>query len=161
MTTLAISSVFRNIRVTYCEFHFLLWEIDKKITIRVEIGIFPIPITYWLGFKIFKQNQENPNEIGIVGQSANNYPAYHEWFHSSAVRVSAPALQKSWVWLLLRPEYLQLLKLQLKLRQSLVISFFTAVSHTCNYMNPLKICTFIHKQVRAGNSWKIVTFKQR
>ena len=33
----------------------------------VTIGIFPI--AYWSGFGIFKQNRENPDEIGIVGQS--------------------------------------------------------------------------------------------
>ena len=38
---------------------------SKKI-----IWIFPIPIPYWSGFRIFKQNQDNPDEIGMVGQSA-------------------------------------------------------------------------------------------
>ena len=29
----------------------------------------------------------------------HNGPAYHEWFHSSVVRASALASQKSWVWI--------------------------------------------------------------
>lgn len=32
------------------------------------IRIFPIPIAYWLGFGILKQNQENLDKIGVVGQ---------------------------------------------------------------------------------------------
>ena len=35
----------------------------------VKIGSFPIPIAYWSGFGIFKQNRENPNEIRMVGKS--------------------------------------------------------------------------------------------
>ena len=35
----------------------------------VEIGIFPIPIAYRSGFGIFKQNRENLDVIGMVGQS--------------------------------------------------------------------------------------------
>ena len=35
----------------------------------VKIGIFPIPITSKSGFGIFKQNWENPDKIGMVGQS--------------------------------------------------------------------------------------------
>ena len=35
----------------------------------VKIGSLPIPIAYWSGFGIFKQNRENPDEIGMVGQS--------------------------------------------------------------------------------------------
>ena len=38
---------------------------------RVKIGIFPILIAYWSGFWIFKQNRDNPDEIGMVGQSEN------------------------------------------------------------------------------------------
>ena len=38
---------------------------------RVKIGIFPILIAYWSGFEIFKQNRDNPDEIGMVGQSEN------------------------------------------------------------------------------------------
>ena len=37
----------------------------------VKIGIFPIPIVYWLGFRIFKQNWDNPNEIRMVEQSVS------------------------------------------------------------------------------------------
>ena len=37
----------------------------------VKIGIFPIPIVYWLGFRIFKKNWENPNEIRMVEQSVS------------------------------------------------------------------------------------------
>ena len=39
------------------------------MTIRVEIGIFPISIAYWSGFQIFKQNQDNLDEIRMVGES--------------------------------------------------------------------------------------------
>ena len=35
----------------------------------VKIGIFPIPIAYWLGFGIFKQNRKNPDKIGMFGHS--------------------------------------------------------------------------------------------
>ena len=41
----------------------------ENIRKDVKIRIFPILITYWSGFRIFKQNQENPEEIGMVGQS--------------------------------------------------------------------------------------------
>ena len=41
----------------------------ENIRTDVKIGIFPIPITYWSGFRIFKQNRGNPDEIGMVGQS--------------------------------------------------------------------------------------------
>ena len=44
-----------------------IWNIRTD----VKIGIFPIPILSWLGFRIFKQNWENPNEIGMVGQSVS------------------------------------------------------------------------------------------
>ena len=36
----------------------------------VKIEIFPVLIIYWSRFEIFKQNRGNPDEIGIVGQSA-------------------------------------------------------------------------------------------
>ena len=38
-----------------------------NIRTHVKIGIFPILITYWLGFWIFQQNWENPDKIGMVG----------------------------------------------------------------------------------------------
>ena len=38
----------------------------ENIRIDVKIGVFPILIEYWLGFK---ENQENPDEIGMVEQS--------------------------------------------------------------------------------------------
>ena len=41
----------------------------EKIRTDVKIRIFLIPIAYWSGFRIFKENQENPAEIGKVGQS--------------------------------------------------------------------------------------------
>ena len=34
--------------------------------------ILSIPIAYWSGFGIFKQNRENSDEIGMVGQSVNS-----------------------------------------------------------------------------------------
>ena len=40
------------------------WKIWNVRT-DVKIGIFPIPIVYWLGLRIFKQN------IGMVGQSVS------------------------------------------------------------------------------------------
>ena len=33
--------------------------------------MFSILILYWSGFGIFKQNQENPDKIGVVGQSVS------------------------------------------------------------------------------------------
>ena len=63
------SSDFWDIRVKYSAFHFLLWEFDENITTQVEIGIIPILMAYWLGFRICKQNRDNLNEIGMVGQS--------------------------------------------------------------------------------------------
>ena len=41
----------------------------EKIRTDVKIRIFVIPIAHWSGFRIFKENQENPAEIGKVGQS--------------------------------------------------------------------------------------------
>ena len=41
----------------------------KKICTDVNTGIFPIPIAYWSGFEISKQNRGNPGEIGMVEQS--------------------------------------------------------------------------------------------
>ena len=40
-----------------------------SIRTGVKIGIFPIPIAYWSGFGFFKQKRENPDDIGMVGQS--------------------------------------------------------------------------------------------
>ena len=39
-------------------------------TLRTDVKntIFPIPIAYWSGFRIFKQDRENPDEIRMVGQ---------------------------------------------------------------------------------------------
>ena len=71
---LAVSSVFRDTSVKYSAFRFLLWEFDESITARVEIWIFPIPIAYWSGFGIFKQNRDNSDEIGMVRQSVLNSP---------------------------------------------------------------------------------------
>ena len=41
----------------------------ENIRKDVKIRIFPILITYCSGFRIFKQNRENREEIGMVGQS--------------------------------------------------------------------------------------------
>ena len=38
----------------------------ENIRTDVKMGVFPILIAYWLGFK---ENQGNPDEIGMVGQS--------------------------------------------------------------------------------------------
>ena len=40
-----------------------------NIKTDLKITIFPIPIAYWSGFRIFKQDRENPDEIRMVGQS--------------------------------------------------------------------------------------------
>ena len=40
----------------------------ENIRTDVKIGGFPILIAYWLEFK---ENQENPDEITMVGQSEN------------------------------------------------------------------------------------------
>ena len=46
----------------------VLWEFDENDRIDVKIRTFPIPIAYWYGFGIFKQNQGNPKEIRMVRQ---------------------------------------------------------------------------------------------
>ena len=38
--------------------------------IRTDVKIFPSTIAYWSGLVIFKEKQENPDETGMVGQSA-------------------------------------------------------------------------------------------
>ena len=35
----------------------------KNIRTDAKIRIFPIPVAYWSGFAIFKQNQENPDKV--------------------------------------------------------------------------------------------------
>ena len=42
------------------------------------IRIFPIPIAYWSGFGILKQNQENLHKIGVVGQFVLAYSSTQE-----------------------------------------------------------------------------------
>ena len=37
----------------------------KNIRTDARIRIFPIPIAYWSGFGIFKQNQENPDKVTL------------------------------------------------------------------------------------------------
>ena len=37
----------------------------KNIRTDAKIRIFPIPIAYWSGFAIFKQNQENPDKVTL------------------------------------------------------------------------------------------------
>ena len=52
-----------------------LLEFDNNIFVAlflqadVEIGTFPIPTSCRSGFGIFKQNRDNPDEIGMVAQS--------------------------------------------------------------------------------------------
>ena len=38
----------------------------ENIRTDVKIRIFPIAVTDWLGFGVYKQNQENSNEIKMV-----------------------------------------------------------------------------------------------
>ena len=47
-----------------------------------NIGISPIPLPFWPGFRIFDQNRKNPDEIRMVRQSAQTY--YFLW-HSEAL----------------------------------------------------------------------------
>ena len=44
-----------------------------KMSQRVKIRVFPIMIAYiyWSGFRIFKQNLDNPDEIERVRQSVS------------------------------------------------------------------------------------------
>ena len=42
------------------------------------IRIFPIPIAYWSGFGILKQNQENLDKIGVVGPFVLAYSSTQE-----------------------------------------------------------------------------------
>lgn len=44
-------------------------RIHLGISGQVKICFFLILMAYWAGFRIFQQNQENPNKIGVVGQS--------------------------------------------------------------------------------------------
>ena len=46
----------------FCIYHKNSFENIKQTD--VKIWIFPIPIAYWSGFGIFKQNRENPNDSG-------------------------------------------------------------------------------------------------
>ena len=58
-----------------------------------KIGIFPIPIVYWSGFGIFKQNWENPNTTKTVGQSpyvAIFFSSYKKMF--SKIRINLLAI---------------------------------------------------------------------
>ena len=41
----------------------------ENIRTDIKIGDFLISVAYWRGFKISRQKRENPNEIGMVGQS--------------------------------------------------------------------------------------------
>ena len=50
---------------------FILIYLYVCIWTDTKIAIFPVVIAYWSGFGIFKQNRENPDEIGMVGQSGN------------------------------------------------------------------------------------------
>ena len=63
MIFVAVSSAFRDIRIFFYE------DLTKTSQHASKIGIFPISIAYWSGFGIFKQNWDNPDEIGMVGQS--------------------------------------------------------------------------------------------
>ena len=58
-----------------------------------KIGIFPIPIVYWSGFGIFKQNRENPDTTKTVGQSpyvAIFFCSYKKMF--SKIRINLLAI---------------------------------------------------------------------
>ena len=50
--------------------------------IRTDVKIFPSTIAYWSGLVIFKEKQENPDETGMVGQSAliTGHHSGHESF---------------------------------------------------------------------------------
>lgn len=50
-----------------CEYHKNSFGIIRT---DFKNRIFLIPVAYWLGFGIFKQNRENSDEIGMVRQSA-------------------------------------------------------------------------------------------
>ena len=50
---------------------FILIYLYVCIWTDTKIAIFPVVIAYWSGFGIFKQNRENPDEIGMVEQSGN------------------------------------------------------------------------------------------
>ena len=47
-----------------------------------HIGISPIPLPFWPGFRIFEQNRKNSNEIRMVRQSAK---AYYFLWHSEGL----------------------------------------------------------------------------
>ena len=57
------------------------------------MGIFPIPIAYWSGFGIFKQNQDNLDEIWMAGQSV--HCAHGQYFYMSSITVDFPAQTSS------------------------------------------------------------------
>ena len=66
---------FRFLDIRFSKVYFITCSFIIIIRIHLEnktdakIGIFPIPIVYWLGFGIFKQNRENPDTTKTVGQS--------------------------------------------------------------------------------------------
>ena len=46
-----------------CKYHKNSYEISEQMS---KSGFFPIPIAFWWGFGIFKQNRGNPDEIRMV-----------------------------------------------------------------------------------------------
>ena len=49
---------------------FFYENLTKILQHESKSGFFPsIPIAYWSGFGIDKQNRDDPDEIGMVGQS--------------------------------------------------------------------------------------------
>ena len=58
-----------------CKYHKNKFEISKQ---DAKIRIFTIPIAYWSGFRILKQNQENLDEIRVVGQFVLAYSSTQE-----------------------------------------------------------------------------------
>ena len=52
----------------------------------VEIWNFPIPNAYWSGFRIFEQNQKDPDEIRMIKESSQTY--YFLWPHLCLTRLN-------------------------------------------------------------------------
>ena len=90
---------FRFLDIRFSKVYFITCSFIIIIRIHLEnrtdakIGIFPIPIVYWSGFGIFKQNWENPNTTKTVGQSpyvAIFFSSYKKMF--SKIRINLLAI---------------------------------------------------------------------
>ena len=69
-------ATFAFIELSILHFVFFYENLKKISEHESKSEFFPIPIAYWSGFGIFKQNRDNPDEIGMVGQSGHKIFLY-------------------------------------------------------------------------------------